>query len=65
LQGLLSGAANNTPPAQGLTEMDVGLGFDTVWQISLIAVFLAAAASIAGIISITRHEPIKILNERN
>jgi putative ABC transport system permease protein len=64
--GMLSiGGQNNQTEALPLTEMNVSLGFDTLWQIVVIAIFLAAAASVIGIITITRHEPIKILSERN
>ncbi len=52
----------STPP---ISEIDVGLGLDTLGQIALIALLLAAASSVVSISRITKYEPIKILMERN
>lgn len=51
-----------TPP---ISQIDVGLGMDTLLQIALIALLLAAVSSVMSISRITKYEPIKILMERN
>lgn len=48
-----------------LSSIDVSLTFDTIAQITLIALLLALISSIIGVIYITKYEPIKILSERN
>ena len=48
-----------------ISKIDVGLGLDTLGEISLIALLLAAASSVVSIRKITKYEPIKILMERN
>lgn len=63
---------NNTEVSAGLqsnqtavTELDVSLSGAAVGQIVLIALLLATVSSMAGVIFITRYEPVKILSERN
>lgn len=51
--------------AEPLTEMDVGMSSQTVWEVILISLLITGAASIVGISHIIRYEPIKILSERN
>lgn len=51
-----------TPP---ISQIDVGLGMDTLLQIALIALLLAAVSSMMSISRITKYEPIEILMERN
>jgi putative ABC transport system permease protein len=51
--------------AKPLTELDVSLNFSVIITIILISLFLVLISSLAGISSITKYEPIKILMERN
>jgi len=64
---LISGGKNllGEPDVKALSEMDVGIDGNTIWQIIIISLLLAGAASMAGIRQITKYEPIKILSERN
>jgi len=48
-----------------LSEIDVRLGLDAMAQIAAISILLALIASLMGIINVTKHEPIKILMERD
>ncbi|MCI9128223.1 MAG: ABC transporter permease [Eubacterium sp.] len=50
---------------QPLNEIDVSLTADAATQIVFIALLLALLSSSAGVIFITRYEPMKILSERN
>lgn len=63
---LVAGGRNLTAGtnAKALSEMDVGLGLNTIWQISLISLLLALAASLVSINYITKYEPIEILSDR-
>lgn len=63
---------NNTEVSNGIqtsenaiTELKVSLSGQAVGQIVLIALLLALLSSVAGVIFITRYEPVKILSERN
>lgn len=47
------------------SEIRVSLSADTVTQIALITLVLAALSGIIGVIIITQYEPLKILRERN
>ncbi|MCL1794145.1 MAG: ABC transporter permease [Oscillospiraceae bacterium] len=51
-------------PAEALKEMDVSMGAMTMAEIVLVSLLLAMMASGAGIMHITKYEPIKILSER-
>ena len=55
--------SNVTAPP--ISQIDVGLGMDTLLQIALIALLLATVSSMMSISRITKYEPIKILMERN
>jgi putative ABC transport system permease protein len=63
-----SAGSNQIRPGQSdakpLTEIEVGMDIETVWQIILISLLLAGVSSVVGIAYITRYEPIKILTER-
>lgn len=48
-----------------ITDIDVGLSGAAIGQIALISLLLALLSSAAGVIFITRYEPVKILSERN
>lgn len=48
-----------------LSEMKISLTGKSIVEISFIALILAGISSIAGIVFITRYEPMKILSERN
>jgi len=48
-----------------VSEIQLSLGMDTVVQIILITIALAALTGITGVIIITKYEPLKILRERN
>jgi hypothetical protein len=54
-----------TDTPEPLSEINVRLGFDVMVQIAGISLLLAFIASAMGIANITKHEPIKILMERN
>jgi len=64
---LISGGKNllGQPDVKALSEMNVGIDGNTIWQIIVISLFLAGTASMVGIRQITKYEPIKILSERN
>ena len=51
-------------PAEALREMDVNMDLATGAEIALVSLFLAVAASVAGILHVTRYEPIRILSDR-
>jgi putative ABC transport system permease protein len=51
--------------AQPLTKLNVNLNINVVMTIILISLLLVLVSSVAGIIKITKYEPIKILTERN
>lgn len=55
----------NSTGQQPLSELKINLSAAAVGEISLIALLLAGISSIAGIVYITRYEPMKILSERN
>lgn len=59
------GAPTFSTEAKPLSELQVNLNTDAVTKIILISLALAGIASIAGIMYITKYEPIKILSERN
>lgn len=47
------------------SEIEVSLGTDTIGQIILITLLLAALSGVIGVAFITQYEPLKILRERN
>lgn len=51
--------------ANPLSELQISLNMDAIMKIILISFILAGISSIAGILYITKYEPIKILSERN
>lgn len=53
------------PDVEPLSKIDVTLTSEAALQISLIALLLALLSSAAGVIFITKYEPMKILSERN
>ena len=62
---------NNTEVSNGIqtsqnaiTELDVRLNGAAAGQIAGIALLLAVLSSAAGVVFITRYEPVKILSER-
>lgn len=57
--------AGQAETAQNLQAIQVHLMPATSLQIALIALLLALLSSIAGVIFITKYEPMKILSERN
>ena len=59
------GAPTFSTDAKPLSELQVNLNTDAVTKIILISLALAGISSIAGIMYITKYEPIKILAERN
>lgn len=58
-------AQNSSAQANPLSELRVSLNMDAVGQIALISLLLAGVSSFAGILYITKFEPMKILSERN
>ncbi|WP_052446677.1 ATP-binding protein [Candidatus Soleaferrea massiliensis] len=48
-----------------ITELNIQLSGPAIGQIAWIALLLALLSSAAGVIFITRYEPVKILSERN
>ena len=48
-----------------LSQVDIHLEWDAVLKIVLISLGLAGVSSVAGILYITKYEPMKILSERN
>ncbi len=59
------GAPEFSSDTKPLSELQVYLNTDAITQIVLISLVLAGISSIAGIMYITKYEPIKILSERN
>lgn len=59
------GAPEFSSDAEPLSELKVELNMDAILQIILISFILAGISSLAGILYITRYEPMKILSERN
>jgi putative ABC transport system permease protein len=59
------GAPTFSTDAKPLSELQVNLSADAITQIVLISLVLAGISSVAGIMYITKYEPIKILSERN
>lgn len=59
------GAPTFSSDAKPLSELQVSLSGDAITQIIFISLVLAGISSIAGIMYITKYEPIKILSERN
>lgn len=51
--------------AEPLTEIEVSLSPTAALQIASVALLLALLSSAAGVIFITKYEPMKILSERN
>ena len=47
------------------SEIQVSLGADTIIQIIILTLALAALSGIIGVVIITQYEPLKILRERN
>ena len=47
------------------SEIQVRLGMDTIIQIIILTLALAALSGIIGVVIITQYEPLKILRERN
>jgi putative ABC transport system permease protein len=48
-----------------VSDIQVNLGADTLTQIIILALVLAAVSSVVGIVILTKYEPLKILRERN
>ncbi|ABR50811.1 protein of unknown function DUF214 [Alkaliphilus metalliredigens QYMF] len=59
------GAPTFSSDVKPLSELQVNLSADAITQIILISLILAGISSVAGIMYITKYEPIKILSERN
>lgn len=59
------GAPEFSSNVKPLSELHINLNTDAITQIVLISLVLAGISSIAGIMYITKYEPIKILSERN
>lgn len=51
--------------SSALANINIGLTTNTALQIIVIAIVLAIVSSMAGILFITKYEPMKILSERN
>jgi len=65
---MAGGQVQTDDPASGyrpISDIEVAVGFEVILQIIFIALALAAASSVIGIIRITQYEPLKILRERN
>ncbi|MNJ02446.1 hypothetical protein D3C73_1624050 [compost metagenome] len=56
---------NSDTDLKPLSELHVSLSKDAAIQIIMISLILAGISSIAGIMYITKYEPMKILSERN
>lgn len=56
---------DDTSDVTPLSEIDVSLTPEAAAQISMIALLLALLSSAAGVIFITKYEPVRILSERN
>ncbi|WP_026477115.1 ABC transporter permease [Alkaliphilus transvaalensis] len=66
--GMMMGSMTNTyinSEVQPLSNVNVSLGLDTIFQIMIIGLLLASLAGIVSISKITKYEPIKILMDRN
>ena len=48
-----------------LSEIEIKITPEAIYQIILISVALAMISSLVGVLHITKYEPIKILSERN
>jgi putative ABC transport system permease protein len=59
------GAPTFSSDTKPLSELQISLNMDAILKIILISFILAGISSIAGIMYITKYEPIKILSERN
>lgn len=59
------GAPTFSSDTKPLSELQVNLSVDAITQIIIISLVLAGLSSVAGIMYITKYEPIKILSERN
>lgn len=59
------GAPTFSSDTNPLSELQISLNMDAIMKIILISFVLAGISSIAGIMYITKYEPIKILSERN
>jgi putative ABC transport system permease protein len=65
---MAGGQVQTDDPASGyrpISDIEVAIGIDVIFQIIIIALALAAVSSVIGIIRITQYEPLKILRERN
>ena len=51
--------------AKPLSDIDISLNGEAILKIACIALALAGVSSLAGILYITKYEPMKILTERN
>ena len=56
---------NSDTEIKPLSELHVSLSKDAAMQIIMISLILAGISSVAGIMYITKYEPMKILSERN
>lgn len=65
INGSISIGEAEEPDVEPLKEIDVSLTPEAALQIMLIALALALLSSAAGVVFITKYEPMKILSERN
>lgn len=65
MNGSVSIGGSEEPDVEPLKEIDVSLTPEAALQIVLIALVLALLSSAAGVVFITKYEPMKILSERN
>lgn len=65
INGSISIGGAEEPDVEPLKEIDVSLTPEAALQIMLIALALALLSSAAGVVFITKYEPMKILSERN
>lgn len=65
MNGAVSIGGAEEPDVEPLKEIDVSLTPEAALQIMLIALVLALLSSAAGVVFITKYEPMKILSERN
>ncbi len=63
--GGAGGIGSTVSTAQPLRNVNVALGFNTILQITGVALLLASLAGLASIRQITKYEPMKILMERS
>lgn len=61
----IGGEMSTTVDESELPELEVRLDGKSAANIALIAMLLACCSSLAGVVFVTRYEPIKILSERN